>query len=82
MFGGGGGVWRIIHDPKGNLETNFAWGLGESLNNQVETYTFLCDLLLASKLGIRSMIFSRDLSLVINVIVLKVALLITRSPSL
>jgi ribonuclease HI len=34
-------VGGIIIDPEGHLEMTFAWGLGNSTNNQGEAYAFL-----------------------------------------
>jgi hypothetical protein len=35
------GVGGVILDPRGNIETSFAWSLGITTNNQVEEYTLL-----------------------------------------
>lgn len=39
------GAAGIILDPKGQLETTYAWGLGNSTNNQAEAYALIQGLL-------------------------------------
>jgi hypothetical protein len=35
------GVGGVIYDPKGKHESNYAWGLGIAMNNQIEAYSLM-----------------------------------------
>jgi len=70
----GPGVTGIILDPKGKLEMNFVWDLGEATNNRVEANAKLHGLFITLESGIESLIVIRDSSTIIK-------LMRTKSPS-
>lgn len=45
----GAGGRGVIFDPKGNQETPFAWGIGETTNNQVETFYIQKEIMIMKK---------------------------------
>jgi ribonuclease HI len=61
-------------DPRGKHESSFAWGLGESMNNQDEAYALLQGLHLAIELGVKNLIVIGDSSVIIK-------LMLSQSPS-
>jgi ribonuclease HI len=63
---GKGGDSYIIFDPKGNQETSFAWGIGETTNNQVEALALWKGILIMKRQNIKNAIVIGDLMIVIR----------------
>ena len=60
------GAGRVIFDPRGDKQKDFAWGLGRSTNNNAEWLALLKGLEIALTLGIRDLVVFGDSLLVIK----------------
>jgi ribonuclease HI len=65
------GAGGILLDPKGNLETSFARGLGKATNNQIEACALYQCILLAKEARTKSLIAIGDSNIIINLMVSK-----------
>lgn len=62
-MGRGGGV---IMDPRGIIETSFAWGLGVFSNNQAKAYALWKGLKISKGSCAQSLVVVRDSNTIIN----------------
>jgi hypothetical protein len=60
------GVRGTIRDPVGKKYVNYAWGLGNVLNNLTKTYALWCGINLEKEEGIKKIVVIGDLLLVIQ----------------
>jgi ribonuclease HI len=70
----GGRCRGVILDPRGKLEAGFTWGLGESMNNQVEAYALIQGLFFEIELDLKNLIVIDNSSMIIK-------LMLYQSPS-
>lgn len=59
----------IIRNPKGNLVTSYAWGLGNVSNNTVEAYVLWEDIEIAREMRIHKLVIFGNSMLVIRAII-------------